>query len=299
MNIVASLLALSISQAAPAPDTPVGEAAKDCRASFPLSKPNVRLSKELKSRLTAAGYGALIRKRRLAVAIVDLTPKTRIHYAGVNDDEMMYAASLPKIVALLGVAQGAKEGRIRWTPGIAKRLDRMINDSSNPDAAWAVNTATLDYLEEVVRREGYCFYGDRHGGLWVGRPYGKGGESNREPLENLSHAATARQVARFYTLLDKGLLVGPVGTKRIRAAMGPPRKHHKFVGALKDREDVQFLARKSGTWRQFHSDSALVVHGDTRYVVVGIAEGARGKKAMTAIAQIADDLVMLGAHRAQ
>jgi beta-lactamase class A len=294
------LVTLALLAAAPprVPDQPYGEAARDCEAHYPLTRKNVPLTEALARRLDAAGYGSMMRRGRLGVSIVDLTPRGRIHYAGVNDDTMLYAASLPKIVALLGVTQAAKEGRLHWTPAIAERLDRMINDSSNPDADWAVHRVGLDYLEDLVRRPGYCFYGGLRGGLWVGRGYARGGPTHRDPLRELSHGATARQAARFYTLLDRGLLVGPVGSRRILGAMGPPRKHHKFVGALEDRPGLRFLARKSGTWRSFHSDSALIEHGGVRYVVVAIADHPRGAAAVAEAARIADDLIVAGAHRA-
>lgn len=297
--VTLALLAIATPPSTPpsTPTPPFGEAAQACQASFPLTRKNLALTAALQSRAKAEGLGRLLSRKRLAVALVDLTPRDRIHYAAINGDEMMYAASLPKILALLGVVQGAKERRIKWTPAVATRMDRMINESSNREATWAVQAAGLDYLEALVRRPGYCFYGDRHGGLWVGRPYAKGGESNRDPLEHLAHAATARQVARFYTMLDKGLLVGPVGTARLRVAMGPPRKHHKFVGALEDRQGVVFLARKSGTWRQFHSDSALIEHGPVRYVLVALSDSPAGKAAMTKLARIADDLIVEGTHR--
>jgi beta-lactamase class A len=44
------------------------------------------------------------------------------------------------------------------------------------------------------------------GGLWVGKAYGKVPAYRRDPLEGLSHGATAFQVARFYCLLDRGEL---------------------------------------------------------------------------------------------
>ena len=46
-------------------------------------------------------YRALINKKRLAVGIVDMHDPTHIAYATVNGDNMMYAASLPKIAILL------------------------------------------------------------------------------------------------------------------------------------------------------------------------------------------------------
>jgi beta-lactamase class A len=289
----AVLLALSPRQAAPmagAEASPFGEAAAECQAHYPLKRRNLELTRDLRRRLDDEGLGKFLRTRRLAVAVVDLTDPEHIRYAGLNDDVMLYSASLPKIVSLLALAQAAKEGRVQWTPRMAARLSNMINASSNVDATWAFEQVGARYLEEIVRRPGYCFYGDTYGGLWLGRPYSKGGETHRDPLFDISHGATARQVARFYTLLERGLLVGPRGNQRILDAMHPPVHHHKFVKALEPR-GVEFLARKSGTWRTFHSDSALVQHGDTRYVVVALAHHREGPALVETVARVVDDLM--------
>ena len=277
---------------------PFGEAAQDCEAHYPLTRKNGALVDKLRRGIREAGYGSWLRSGRLSVAVVDLTAKDRIHYAGINDDLMLYSASLPKIVSLLGVAQAAKENKIKWNARVEERLSSMINQSSNVDASWAFDLVGPQYLEEVVRRPGYCFYGDEHGGLWLGRRYGPGGEQNRDPLHNMSHGATSRQTARFYTMLAKGLLVGPVGNKRILSAMNAPKVHHKFVKALEHKEGVTILARKSGTWRTFHSDSALVQHGNTKYVVVALSDHRKGAQAMVDIAELVDEIMVEGAHRA-
>ena len=79
--------------------------------------------------------------------------------------------------------------------------------------------------------------------------------------------------------------------------MSPPKHFHKFVAGISDRPGVVFLGRKSGTWRHYHSDSALVQHFGARFVLVGLSELAEGEGIMRELAKIADDLVMQGAHR--
>jgi beta-lactamase class A len=94
------------------------------------------------------------------------------------------------------------EGKLEWTHEYEERLANMIRASSNSDASWGAEVAGLDGIESTMRDPDYCFYDNKNGGLWVGRQYGPRGGSNRDPLQNLSHAATARQTARFYTMLD-------------------------------------------------------------------------------------------------
>ena len=82
-------------------------------------------------------------------------------------------------------------------------------------------------------------------------------------------------MARFYYLLDRGELVSPELTRQMKATLGDPGIRHKFVKGLESKPDTR-IYRKSGTWRQFHSDSALVEGRRRRYILVGIAEDPRG-----------------------
>ena len=72
-----------------------------------------------------------------------------------------------------------------------------------------------------------------------------------------------------------------------------PEYFHKFVAALQERPRLEFIARKSGTWQNFHADSVLVQHGKSRYVLVGLAEHADGEEWLRRVAPIADDLVIV------
>src|SRR6185436_16307468 len=114
--------------------------------------------------------------------------------------------------------------------------------------------------EEVLRDPKYCLYDDTNGGLWVGLSYGPTAKAHPDPHFSITHGATARQAARFYALLEAGKLVSPHWSFRMLGLMSPPAHFHKFVGGLQGREGVIFLARKSGTWRNFHADSALIQH---------------------------------------
>ena len=60
-----------------------------------------------------------------------------------------------------------------------------------------------------------------------------------------------------------------------------------------------FLARKSGTWRHSHADSALIQHRGRVYAVTAIAEHPSGETWMREIIKIVDDIIMEGKHRKQ
>lgn len=267
-----------------------------CDAPIPLKNKNPLLQRQLEKRLRAKGWGRLMDKKLVTASLVDLTRRNRRYYAGVNDDVMLYAASMPKIAILLSVIEAVESGRLEWTYEFDRRLQNMIVASSNPDATWGANLVGLKSIEATMRDPRYCFYEAPEGGLWVGRPYGKGG-SNRDPIFNISHGSTSRQAARFYTMLDQGLLVSKHWSFRMLGLMAPPKHNHKFVGALNNEPGLVFLARKSGTWRHFHADSALIQQHGRRYVLVGIAETSKGAAFIDDLARIGHELVKEGKHR--
>jgi beta-lactamase class A len=286
---------------APASDTTVAATARvapaACRAPLALTRKNTTLQRNLEAALASAKLGRYTQRHHLAVAVIDLTRPDELAYAGVNDDDMVYAASLPKIAILLADAQAAADGRLEWTEEHDRRLSAMITESSNVDATWGASLVGFGGIEAAVRDPRYCFYDNTHGGLWVGRAYAKGGETYPDPLRDLVHGATARQAARFYALLDGHQLVSHEWSDHLMALMGPPKHHHKFVKGLEDRPDVTFVARKSGTWLDFHADSALVQHGDDRYVAVALSELRNGEDVLQRVIRAVDDVIVAGKHR--
>ncbi len=268
-----------------------------CDAGTRLDKKHRLLQRNLERALDESKLGRQVKKGRLTVALVDLSRSGESYYAGVNDDLMMYAASLPKIAILVANAQAASEGTLVWTPEHDQRLRSMITESSNPDATWGVEQVGLAGIEHSMRDARHCFYDNQVGGLWVGRPYGGGGETNRDPLKDLSHAATARQAARLFTMLSNQELISKTWSQHMLSLMGPPKHHHKFVRGLEGRTGVTFVARKSGSWRNWHADSALIQHDNERYVAVAISELKDGEEAMQEVIRILDDLIMQGKHR--
>jgi beta-lactamase class A len=293
-------LAVAAGELASAPKAPARGSAADeakCTAPFRFESKHPVLQASLEKAVREAGWQKWVDKKIFAVALVDLTRRGQAFYAGVNDDVMLYAASLPKIAILLAVAELAERQRIPWHPDFAVRLRKMITVSDNVMASWGWDLAGPRGIALVLRLPQYCLYAPPHGGLWVGRPFRKSATPLPDPLFDLSHGATARQAARFYVLLDGDRLVSPYWSARLRDLMGPPEYVHKFVAALRDRPGVRFVARKSGTWRSFHSDSALIQHHHRRYVLVGLAEAPDGEQLLRRLAVLADDLIARGEHR--
>jgi len=238
----------------------------------------------------------------LAVSLVDVTRIDEPRYAGINDKEMMYAASLPKICALVAGFERVREGTLRYTPDVKEMFTRMIRYSSNEDASRAIQTVGFDYISKVLTSAKYRLYDPaQNGGLWLGKAYG--GPSDywkRDPLHSLSHGATTLQVARFFMMLEEGRLVSPEYSAEMKVILGNPGIHHKFVKGLDGTGSE--IYRKSGTWSKYHADGALIKHGGKTYIAVALMEDQRGAEIFPRLIQKLDALIVNGSgassHRA-
>jgi beta-lactamase class A len=173
----------------------------------------------------------------------------------------------------------------------------MIRNSSNHAATEILNKVGKAYLADLLQSPRYRLYDpERNGGLWVGKEYSKSGTWKRDPLHNLSHGATALQVARFYYLLQTGRLVSPELSRQMKTILGNPAIEHKFVKGLKSVHPESRIYRKSGTWRQYHSDSAIIEHDGRRYIVVALAKSPRGGKWLADLIVAMDNLVFQSAN---
>ena len=215
-------------------------------------------------------------QHRLSVALVDVTDPKALRLAMLNGDEMMYAASMPKIGILVGALAEAESGRFPLDEQRLQAMNRMIRNSSNEDATRVLNWVGGERLLELLQSDRFRLY-DAHsgGGLWVGKGYGSEPAFRRDPVHNLSHGATAFQVARLYTMLADGTLFTPRFNALMMDILSNPGIHHKFVRALEGVPGVRIF-RKSGTWKNYHADSALVEQDGRRFVMVAIAEDPDG-----------------------
>ena len=243
-------------------------------------------------------WRALVRKKRMSVAIVDLREMAQIRYASVNGKNMVYAASLPKIAVLLSAMEAVKEGLLDYTPELKKDLRLMIAKSNNAATTRVIELLGYERIAETMTRNKYGLY-DRSdgGGLWVGKKYAKSGARNPDPLKGLSHAANVDQVARFYTMLAYGKLVDKEFNLEMMSYLIDPEIHHKFVKSL-DRLDPDVdIYRKSGSWKQFHCDSALVFgENGRRYIIVALIEDNAGGSICTNLVAKAELALGINAH---
>jgi beta-lactamase class A len=210
----------------------------------------------------------------------------------VNGDRMMYAASMPKVAILLGALAEAEAGRLPINATTVAAMTNMIRFSSNEDATRVLRWVGIDRLAEILQSSRFAFY-DRtgSGGLWVGKTYGPEPAVRRDPLQNLSHGATAYQTARLYWMLANNQLLSPAMNVLMKQVLSTPGIQHKFVKGLAVRPGVE-IYRKSGTWKNTHADSALVECQGKRYVLVGIAEHPEGGEWLAQLAAPLHDLIV-------
>jgi beta-lactamase class A len=239
-----------------------------------------------------AGLTADVTQGRLALALVDATDPQAPRLAMLNGDRMMYAASMPKVAILLGALAEAEAGRLPVNSQTVAAMTNMIRFSSNEDATRVLRWVGIDRLAEILQSSRFALY-DRAGagGLWVGKGYGPEPAMRRDPLHNLSHGATAFQVARLYWLLASDQLLSPPMNALMKQMLSKPGIHHKFVKGLSDRPGVEIF-RKSGSWKNTHADSALVEYQGKRYVLVGIAEHPDGGAWLARLAAPIHDLIV-------
>ena len=239
-----------------------------------------------------AGLEQDVAQGRLALALVDATDPAAPRLAMVNGDRMMYAASMPKVAILLGALAEAEAGRLPINATTVAAMTNMIRFSSNEDATRVLRWVGIDRLAEILQSSRFAFY-DRtgSGGLWVGKTYGPEPAVRRDPLQNLSHGATAYQTARLYWMLANNQLLSPAMNVLMKQVLSTPGIQHKFVKGLAVRPGVE-IYRKSGTWKNTHADSALVECQGKRYVLVGIAEHPEGGEWLARLAAPLHDLIV-------
>jgi len=251
-----------------------------------------RLQRVLERIVREAGLAWATDSHRLCLTLADITDPTEPRVAAINGDQMMYAASLPKIAILYAAIKDIEAGRLELDDDLYHQLSDMIRVSSNVEATRVLERVGTRRINRMLEAEPYRLYDPLvGGGLWVGKAYAKGVAYERDPLHAISHGATAMQTARFYYLLETGQLTTPELTRIAKSILADPGIRHKFVKGLAERPDAR-LYRKSGSWRRWHADSVLVESGGKRFVLVGLADHPRGGRWLETLALPVHDAVV-------
>ncbi len=249
------------------------------------------LQPELESIVEELRMTRAVGQGRVAIALIELEDKHPTSMGLVNGHRMMYAASLPKIAILYGAAVALDRGRIEMDDDLHRDMIAMIRQSCNLCATRVLALIGRSWLLDLLQNGPHQFYDEGSGGgLWVGKDYARANAFRRDPMKGLSHAATAWQAARWYYLLVNGELASPEQTELMLEALSNPAISHKFVKGLADRE-TDTMYRKSGTWRDYHADSAYIEVGNRSYILVAMAKDPRGGTWMESLVKRVHDHV--------
>ena len=280
--LITTLLALVI---------PFAAAAEDWQPLYDSVDP--KLQRQLETRLAQnPQWARLIGRKKMAIGLVDMSGGTP-RFARINGNHMMYAASLPKIAILVSAYASFDDGSLVETDEIHADLGDMIRVSSNGAATRLIDKVGMEKIQAVMRDPRFGFYDEkRGGGLWVGKRYASAGPRIGDPIHNISHGATATQVCRFFYLLATGKLINEQRSAQMLADLEDPHLHHKFVSQVEKRAPNATMYRKSGTWKQWHSDAIMVKGTGWRdYILVGLVESNEGEAILRQVLPVIEELI--------
>jgi beta-lactamase class A len=217
-----------------------------------------------------------------------------LRLAMIHPDREEYAASLSKVGILLAYFQLRPEAATNLDAKTRHELGLMAKASDNDVATRYSRELGLKQIQAVL--EEYGLYDTNHGGgIWMGKHYGSNDERHADPVGNNSHAATVRQLLRYFLMLEQGRLVSPGASKTMREIFASPDIPHddiKFVKGL-DGRDVQII-RKWGSWEDWLHDSAVVMGHGRHYILVALTKHPKGDEYLGELARAVDDLIMDG-----
>ena len=230
--------------------------------------PDATLQAQVDAMLRArAPFAKALASEQLSLVLVDLTRPNQLATATVRPDWETFPASLGKIAILLGVVDKARttnhpEELVTLRPS----MDRMIKASSNEDAsalfAWAGHASIVD---AVARHH---LYDEKTGGLWwtPSAPWPK------SPKEQLRIAATARQVARYFLMMEQGKLVSPDDSRTIKGVLRNAGLALFSQGIQKRFGDTQYYG-KPGILGKEIAEGMLIESPGARYIVAIVMKG--------------------------
>ncbi|WP_405350782.1 serine hydrolase [Nonlabens sp. Asnod3-H03] len=235
-------------------------------------------------------WQSLINNKRLSVSLVDLS-NDGVRYASVNGDNMMYAASMPKIAVLYTAMDAIEKGDLEYTDEVKTDMWLMISKSNNAASTRMIDRVGFQRIEDVMCNPANPFYDQySNGGLWVGKRYAAQGRRHPEPIKGLSHAATTEAVAKLYYQLATGQLINNERSSEMLQYLKDPSLHHKFVNTLDQIAPEADVYRKSGSWKNWHCDSVIVWDDERKkhYILVAMVESPDGEKIIRSLVRPAE-----------
>lgn len=226
-----------------------------------------------------------------AIGVLDLRT---LRLALIKPDQVDYAASVPKIAILFAWFKLRPEAPL--DAQTRHEFGLVIRKSDNALATKYSKLLGLTAIQEALNAEGF-YDAARGGGIWLGKHYGKSDERIGDPVGDNSHAATVRQLLRFYLRLEQGDLVSAEASRAMRGIFADPSIPHiddKFVRGLAGRP-VE-VRRKAGWWDAWVHDTAVVTGEGRHYILVAMTRNKekRGESYLVDLATGVDDLLAGG-----
>ena len=175
----------------------------------------------------------------------------------------------------------------------------MARYSSNADASKATQWVGFDKIAQTLTSTKYRFYDPHEERRTVARErltvdLATIGKATRCTIFRM--ARTTLQLARFFTMLAEDKFVDPEHSRLMKEVLSKPGINHKFVKGLSGVPGIT-IYRKSGTWRDWHSDAALIEWNGHRYVLAALTEDHDGGKLLEKLAAGAHEIVCHSASR--
>jgi beta-lactamase class A len=257
------------------------------------------LQNELSRIIDYLNLNSKIKNKNLTLMVADITNDFLPFTAGFNETTMMYAASIPKILILLAILKKVESGEIDLNENIINSAKLMIRASSNEASNELISLVGPQFITVLALERPFYFYDIINGGgLWLGKGYDDFNPAwQRDPLKNLSHGANALSITKFYYYLITGKLLNPRLTSLALEIFSNPELDHKFVYGLSSTCPQAIMYRKSGSWKSFHSDSAIVEHDGIKYIIVALAKDKNAPKWMPQLMVEIDALILAKHHQ--
>ncbi len=227
-------------------------------------EPNAELQDQVDQLLKArAPFAKALANEQLSLVLVDLTSPNELAAAAVRPDWETFPASLGKIAILLGVMNKASLDEQKT---LRASMDRMIKASSNEDASALFAWAGHDAIVSAVKKHG--LYDEKAGGLWwtPSAPWPK------SPKGQLRIAATARQVARYFLMMEQGKLVDPEHSRTIKAVFHNAGLALFSKGIQKRFGDTEYYG-KPGILGKEIAEGMLIESPGARYILAIVMKG--------------------------
>jgi beta-lactamase class A len=209
----------------------------------------------------------------------------------IHPDRGEYAASIPKIGILLAYFEIHRGAALELDDETRHQLGLMAKASSNEMATRFSRELGLKKIQQILNASGF-YDPKRGGGIWIGKHYGLEGERHGDPLGDNSHAATIRQLLRFFLLLEQGKLISPQASEAMRAIFASPGIPHdeiKFVKGLAGR-NLEII-RKWGSWETWLHDCAVVKGAGKHYILAALTRHENGDNYLEEFAAAVDHML--------